>query len=66
MPDKQQLDRLIDRLPESDVSAALRYLEFLVSQDAPVDPEMLARIDAARRQASTGISHEDIMREFGL
>jgi len=66
MPDKQQLHRLIDRLPESDVLAALRYLEFLLSQDAPIDPEMLARIDTARREPSPGIPHEDIMREFGL
>lgn len=66
MPDKHQLHRLIDRLPESDVLAAVRYLEFLLSQDAPIDPEMLARIDTARREASPGIAHEDIMREFGL
>ena len=46
--------------------AALRYLEFLLSQDAPIDPEMLARIDTARREPSPGIAHEDIMREFGL
>jgi hypothetical protein len=37
-----------------------------VSQDAPIDPEMLARIDTARREPSPGIPHEDIMREFGL
>ena len=66
MPDKQQLHRLVDRLPDSDLLAALRYLEFLLSQDAPVDPEMLARIDTARREASPSIPHEDLMREFGL
>jgi hypothetical protein len=66
MSNKQELHRLVDQLPDSDVLAALRYLEFLVSQDAPIDPEMLARIDTARRERSPGIAHEDIMREFGL
>jgi len=66
MSDKQQLYRLIDQLPEGDVVAALRYLEFLLSREAPVDPEMLARIDAARREPSPGIAHEEIMHEFGL
>jgi hypothetical protein len=66
MPDKQQLHRLVDRLPEADVVSALRYLEFLLSREAPIDPEMLTRIDAARRDPSPGIPHEDLLREFGL
>jgi hypothetical protein len=65
MPDKQQLHQLIDQLPEGEVAAALRYLEFLLSQEAPIDPEMLSRIDAARRDPSPGIPHEELMREFG-
>ena len=44
MLDKQQLHHLVDQLPESEVTAAPRYLEFLLSQEAPVDPEMLGRI----------------------
>jgi hypothetical protein len=66
MPDKQKLHRLIDQLPDAELLAAMRYLEFLLSQEAPVDPEMLARIDAARANPSPGIPHEEIMREFGL
>ena len=66
MPDKQKLHSLIDQLPESELMAAIRYVEFLLSQEAPVDSEMLARIDAARANPSPGILHEDIMREFGL
>lgn len=45
MPDKQQLHQLVEQLPESEVSAAARYLEFLLAHEAPVDPEMLKRID---------------------
>jgi len=66
MPDKQQLHQLVEQLPESELAAALRYLEFLLSQEAPVSPEMLARIDAARAHPSPGIPHEGILREYGL
>lgn len=66
MPDKQQLHQLVEQLPEAELTAALRYLEFLLSQEAPVSPEMLARIDAARADPTPGIPHEEILREFGL
>jgi len=66
MPDKQMLHHLIEQLPESEISAAVRYLEFLLAREAPVDADMLARIDRARGQASPGISHGDVLKEFGL
>lgn len=66
MADREQLHHLIDRLPDAEVSTAKRFLEFLSSQEAPVDEEMLARIDAARAHPSAGIAHEDLLREFGL
>jgi hypothetical protein len=49
MPDKQQLHHLVDQLPVSEIAAALRFLEFLLSQEAPVDPEMMSRIDEGPR-----------------
>lgn len=66
MPDRRQLHNLVDQLPESEVAAAARYLEFLSAREAPVDAEMLARVDKARANPSAGIPHEDILREFGL
>jgi hypothetical protein len=66
MLDKQQLHHLVDQLPDSELTAAVRYLEFLLAHEAPVDSEMLARIDQARLRPSPGISHEDVLREFGL
>lgn len=66
MPDKQEIHRLVEQLPESELAAARRYLEFLLSQEAPVSPEMLKRIDAARAQPSPGVPHEEILREYGL
>jgi hypothetical protein len=66
MTAKEQLHELVERLPESETGAASRYLEFLLlQQEAPVDPEMLRRIDAARAAAGPGIPHEEILREFG-
>jgi hypothetical protein len=64
---KEQLHELINRLPESEITPAARYLEFLINhEEQPVDSEMLARIDAARAHPSPGISHEEILREFGV
>src|SRR5437867_772503 len=56
MPDNQQLHELINLLPDTELSAAARYLQFLLAQEAPVDPDMLARIDAARSEPSSGTS----------
>ena len=41
---REQLHELVNRLPESEVTPAARYLEFLIAhEEPPVDPEMLAR-----------------------
>ncbi|MBI5085385.1 MAG: hypothetical protein HZB13_12405 [Acidobacteria bacterium] len=67
MAEKQGLHTLIDQLPSSEIPAAERFLRFLLAQDEPpVDPEMLARIDAARSSPSPGIGHDEVLREFGL
>ena len=60
------LNSLIDQLPEAELSSAARYLQFLLAQESPVDPDMLVRIDSARSHPSPGIPHEDILREYGL
>jgi hypothetical protein len=67
MPEREQLHSLVERLPDSEITAAERYLEFLLArEEAPVDPEMLERIDRARARRSAGIPHEEIMREYGM
>jgi hypothetical protein len=65
MSEKEQLHHLIEQLPDSEIVAAKRFLQFLTAQEAPVEPGMLARIDAARANPSPGISQEEILREFG-
>jgi hypothetical protein len=67
MPEKRQLHHLIDQLPESEMSAAARYLEFLLARrEDPVDADLLARIDRARDQPSHGISSRDREEELAL
>jgi hypothetical protein len=64
---REVLHSLVEKLPDSEIHAAERYLEFLAAnQEAPVDAEMLLRIDRARAEPSPGIPHEEIMREYGL
>jgi len=75
----ERLHTLIDRIPEAEISAALRFLEYLAStpafrtatlalpDDEPVtqgDAEAIAR---ARRDIESGsvVSHDEIVREFG-
>ena len=66
MQTKHQIHELVDRLPESETGAAARYLEFLLAHDeAPIEPEMLIRIDEARARHGAGIPHGEILREFG-
>jgi hypothetical protein len=67
MTSKEQLHELVNRLSESEVTPAARYLEFLIAyEEQPVDSEMLVRIDAARAHPSPGVPHDEIMREFGV
>ncbi len=64
---KERLHELVNRLPESEITPAARYLEFLIAhEEQAVAPEMLARIDAARAHPSPGIPHEEVLREFGV
>jgi len=80
--DKHHAHELIERLPASQLDAAVRFLEFMlldpVSRSiatAPVDDEplsaqeeqALARADAwLKQRGGRGIPHEEILAEFGL
>jgi hypothetical protein len=74
------LHELIDRLPEDELLAAQRFLEFLASSpsyraalSAPPDDEPVTEADAkalsrAIEEVRAGkvVSHDEILREFGL
>jgi hypothetical protein len=78
--EKQHAHELIDQLDPAQVSAVVPLLQFMlldpvsrslaaapVEQDS-VSPEEAAALDQARASLGRGqgISHEDILREFGL
>jgi hypothetical protein len=76
---RQQAHLLIDVLPEEKLSAVHSLLEVLVEPlsrslaAAPVEeeeltPETIAALDQARRSLARGegVSHEEVLREFGL
>jgi len=79
---RQNLKDMIDGLPERDLYAVKRYIQFLRYVDdpvamslaeAPLDDEPLtdedvAALAEAKEDIKAGrlISHEEIMREFGL
>ena len=77
---RDTLHDLVDRIPEEELPAAKRYLEYLVVSPAcraallaPLDDELVTDADAAaitqaREDVRTGkvIPHDEILREFGL
>lgn len=78
--DKQHAHALLDRVPADQMTAAVRFLEFLLLDSvdgalatAPVEDEEItsetaAALDRARASLARGegIPHEEILREFGL
>jgi hypothetical protein len=77
---RETLHELIDRIPEEEIAAAQRLLEFLAASaafratlSAPLDDEPVTKGDAdaierAHRDVQAGkvVSHEEILREFGV
>ena len=77
---REALHELIDRVPEGEIVAVQRFLEYLARSaafratlSAPPDDEPVTSGDAesiarARRDIKAGkvVSHEEILREFGV
>jgi hypothetical protein len=78
--EKEQAHQLIDQLEPAQVSAVVPLLQFMLLdavsrslagapvEEEPVSTEEGAALDQARASLDRGegISHEDILREFGL
>ncbi len=74
------LHDLVDRIPEDELPAAKRFLEYLavnpayraalsaVPDDEPVTTADATAIVRAHEEVRSGkvISHDDVLREFGL
>jgi hypothetical protein len=77
---KQELHQLIDQLPTEQITAALRYMHYLCTDpvllsllNAPPDDEPYTGEQrerdaeaAASISRGDGISHEEVLREFGV
>jgi hypothetical protein len=77
---RDTLHDLIDRIPEEELAAAKRFLEYLAvspayraALSAPPDDEPVTKADAvaiarAREEVRAGNvnSHDEVLREFGL
>ena len=74
---RQELHRLLDHIPDAEVSTARKFLCSLLDPvtlsllTAPYDnePEMdeeRTAVEAARRESGTGTPHEEVLKEFGL
>jgi hypothetical protein len=80
MMNREILHSLIDRLPDQEIGAAGRFLQYLASHpayraalSAPADDEPVteADVNAFERvtkdlKAGRTVSHEEVLREFGL
>jgi hypothetical protein len=75
--DRELLHELVNRVPERELITAQRFLEFLVTSTStlphPSDDEPVTEDDARAIARSTAdfdagriISHEEVLREFGL
>ena len=77
---RRALHDLIDRIPEEELGAAHRFLEYLAvspayraALSAPPDDEPVTQADAeaiaqAQEEIRTGkrVPHDEVLREFGL
>lgn len=77
--ERQQAHFLLDVLPDEKVSAVRSLLEVMVEplsrslamaavEDEELTPETAAALDRARASLARGegVSHEEVLREFGL
>ncbi len=77
--DKQHAHQLLDQLDPSQLAAVAHLLEVMVDpvarsianasvEDEEITPKTAADLDRARAsiERGEGISHDEIMREFGL
>jgi len=70
VPSKEQLHALIDLLPEGEIPAASRFLEFLVHdlESEPLTEEDLQAVQQGQAEIARGeySSLEDLKRELNL
>ncbi len=74
---REELHRLLDHIPDSDVGTARKFLRSLLDpvalslltapdDDEPETEQERAEVETARRESGPGTPHEDVLKEFGL
>jgi hypothetical protein len=69
MIDRHQLHEIVERLPPSELDAALRYLKYLwyeSQEEEQIDAQTAARLDAARAEGGQPVSLDEVKRRYGL
>ncbi len=77
MTARDELHKIVDHIPETDVATARKFLRSLVDPvelsllSAPVDDEPESEgereaVERIRREPGRGTPHEEVLREFGL
>lgn len=69
MSDREVLHGLIDELPEPELNAARRYLEFLshsALDEESIDAETGAKLDAALAERGDAVPLAEVKRRYGL
>ena len=77
MTAREELHRLVDRIPENEVASTQKFLRSLVDPVelslamAPEDDELetaeeKSAVERARQEPGPGTPHEEVLREFGL
>jgi hypothetical protein len=68
-PSRTDLHGLVERLPESELAAARRFLEFLSlasSGEEEIDVETAAKLDAAIAEGGDPIALDELKRRYRL
>jgi hypothetical protein len=66
---RKALHDLLDQLPETEISSARRFLEFLVNsvlEVEPIDAKTGAELDAALAEGGTPIPLDAMKRQLGI
>ena len=74
---REELHKIVDHIPETDVATAHKFLRSLVDpielsllgspvDDEPETKEEREAVERARREPGHGTPHEEVLREFGV
>lgn len=77
MTAREELHQLVDHIPEGDIPTTQKFLRSLVDplelsllnaplDDEPESEEESLAVEKARSEPGPGLSHQEMLREYGL